>query len=881
MKLKILYMFLICTIISFAQMRDSIVIIQSSVIENESTTYFPGQVIKQDTVIIKTLKVDTRNPKHAPNIPTLISPVNNAINQATSLTLGWDGTDPDGDVLKYDIYFGTNPSPPQIAVNQSNESYTVSSLSYNTSYYWKVVAKDSKFSTPSSIWKFTTMTAPVVTYSVIVQSAPNGSTVPTAGTYIYNSGSSVIFTATANSGYLFDHWSVNGVNYTSNPLTRTITSDLTVIPYFVTVPPVNYSITVQSGPNGYTIPSTGTYTRASGSSFTVTAMPNAGYQFYRWTVNGVVNTSNPFVTTVTSNLVIIPSFTVIPSVNYSVVVQSSPNGTTTPTAGTYTYISGSSVTFSATPNSGYQFSNWTVNGTTNTSNPMVQIVNSNLTVIPYFVVTPPPITGNRWYIKKGSTGDGKSWNTAWGSFNIPWTSIKPGDVIYISGGATSTVYYETLTPQCQGTAANRITIIAGKYAPDNVGHSGRVIIDGQAQARDNSIFFDDYAAGSPAYITVKGLELRGATGGIEFNIDDTTPPLCVGVIIDSLYIYDWYDLAGIFVLGNTDDLIIQNCRIVTFLNDGVQTDCFHFNGNDTQHARKTVIRNNVILNKNQDPLAHNDAIQSVIADGFIIYNNIIINDSVYSTEGGGLPFILGSIDYNYSKPIQQRNPVILYNNFCYMGGVWYPNGNMGYTMWTRYYSDQAHQPLTYVINNTIVTNGPRVAGVGQEYKIDLFINNIDAMYCLPDGTLGESWRTGGTHGWHTNFSSWSGWRTNMPMDSIRHNLFWKQDNVQTLFTGGYTYHTGGTGGVSNWSDWLSKGGTGVNADPLFVKKFGYEPNQSLLDGTIKVNSPAIDKGENIQPYLDFFYNTWGIVLPKTDLTGKLRDNTPSIGAYEY
>ena len=41
---------------------------------------------------------------------------------------------------------------------------------------------------------------------------------------------------------------------------------------------------------------------------------------------------------------------------------------------------------------------------------------------------------------------------------------------------------------------------------------------------------------------------------------------------------------------------------------------------------------------------------------------------------------------------------------------------MGYNMWTRYYSDEAHQPLTYIINNTIVTNGPRMAGVGWEYK---------------------------------------------------------------------------------------------------------------------------------------------------------------------
>ena len=35
-----------------------------------------------------------------------------------------------------------------------------------------------------------------------------------------------------------------------------------------------------------------------------------------------------------------------------------------------------------------------------------------------------------------------------------------------------------------------------------------------------------------------------------------------------------------------------------------------------------------------------------------------------------------------------------------------------------------------------------------------------------------------------------------------------------------------TGGISGWTDWVSNyGGTGVNADPLFVNHIGYEPDQ--------------------------------------------------------
>ena len=489
------------------------------------------------------------------------------------------------------------------------------------------------------------------------------------------------------------------------------------------------------------------------------------------------------------------------------------------------------------------------------------------------------------YVNKNASGqnNGTSWDNAWQSFSaINWGLIQPGDNIFISGGTDSAVYYETLTPQCRGTSTQRITITAGRYSPSPSGHSGRVIIDGGGGVRDNCIFFDDYSGTAPAYITIKGFELREATGGIEFNIDNTGD-VCVENIIDSCYIYDWYDLAGIQIQGSAHRTIIQRNLIVTCLDCGDQTDCFHFNGTSAQHAEETIIRDNIILNRNQDPLAHNDAIQSVIADGFQVYRNIIVNDSVYSPEGGGLPFILGSIDYHYNQSIENRFPVILANNFCYMGGAWYPNANMGYTMWTRYYSDEAHQPLTFVFNNTIVTNGPRVAGTGQEYKIHLYVNNINAMYCLPDGTYGEDWRSSGTHGWHTNFSASSGWSNAMIQDSVRNNLFWKEDSVQTLFTGGWAYSNGGTGGISGWSDWISKGGTGLNRDPLFVQNFGHEPDQTALVPDLQAGSPAINAGEDIQPLLDWMYETWGdwYYIPNTDLYNNPRDNTPTIGAYEY
>jgi len=114
----------------------------------------------------------------------------------------------------------------------------------------------------------------------------------------------------------------------------------------------------------------------------------------------------------------------------------------------------------------------------------------------------------------------------------------------------------------------------------------------------------------------------------------------------------------------------------------------------------------------------------------------------------------------------------------------------------------------------------------------------------------------------------------MPVDSVRNNLFWK-DGLDIDFAGEYTGN-GNTGGVSGWSDWVSTyGGTGVHANPLLISNIGYEPDQGTLNGELQSNSPAINQGENIQALIESFG------LPWADINGNPRDNTPTIGAYEF
>jgi len=95
--------------------------------------------------------------KTAPNIPSNPSPSNNSTGQNFPfISLSWTGGDPDGDTVKYDLYFGTSATPPLYSSNITSTSYNKGGLVSYTTYYWKIVAKDGFNSVSGPVWKFTT-----------------------------------------------------------------------------------------------------------------------------------------------------------------------------------------------------------------------------------------------------------------------------------------------------------------------------------------------------------------------------------------------------------------------------------------------------------------------------------------------------------------------------------------------------------------------------------------------------------------------------------------------------------------------------------------------------------------------------------------------------
>jgi hypothetical protein len=95
-----------------------------------------------------------------PNTPTLVSPLNNATNQATSLTLSWN---PSSWATSYRLQVSIDPAFVTAVVDDatlSSPSRVVSSLNNRTTYYWKVSATNSAGASAfSSAWSFTTIVA--------------------------------------------------------------------------------------------------------------------------------------------------------------------------------------------------------------------------------------------------------------------------------------------------------------------------------------------------------------------------------------------------------------------------------------------------------------------------------------------------------------------------------------------------------------------------------------------------------------------------------------------------------------------------------------------------------------------------------------------------
>lgn len=193
------------------------------------------------------------------------------------------------------------------------------------------------------------------TYNISTSASPaNGGSTSGGGSFSY--GDDVTVRAVPSSGYTFVNWTQGGaIASTNSNYSFTVTSGMTLVANFSQI---TYTVALSSAPSsGGTSSGGGTY--GSGTTATATATPSTGYRFVNWTQGGTAVSANPVYTfTVTGNTTLVANFAVA---DYTITTTVSPAGSGTASGGG-SFNHGASVTVRATPASGYQFTNWTENG---------------------------------------------------------------------------------------------------------------------------------------------------------------------------------------------------------------------------------------------------------------------------------------------------------------------------------------------------------------------------------------------------------------------------------------------------------------------------------------------------------------------------------------
>ncbi|MEL6590088.1 MAG: hypothetical protein AAFQ68_08415, partial [Bacteroidota bacterium] len=111
---------------------------------------YSGKVIASDDEgLSRSIDFSVRteaSPNALPEAFALVYPPKDSQNLDLEPLLQWEASsDPEGDQLSYDIYLDTNPIPTTLrSENQNNTQYQISGLDEETTYYWKVIAKDGK-----------------------------------------------------------------------------------------------------------------------------------------------------------------------------------------------------------------------------------------------------------------------------------------------------------------------------------------------------------------------------------------------------------------------------------------------------------------------------------------------------------------------------------------------------------------------------------------------------------------------------------------------------------------------------------------------------------------------------------------------------------------
>jgi hypothetical protein len=127
---------------------------------------------------------------------------------------------------------------------------------------------------------------------------------------------------------------------------------------------VNYNLTIEVNGSGTTAPSSGSHSYDPGTVVDITATPASGWQFSEWVGSGIADPELASTTVVMDgDKTVTANFTQEAAAsNYDLTMSVNGSGTTAPSSGSHSYAQGTVVDITATPASGWHFSEWVGSG---------------------------------------------------------------------------------------------------------------------------------------------------------------------------------------------------------------------------------------------------------------------------------------------------------------------------------------------------------------------------------------------------------------------------------------------------------------------------------------------------------------------------------------
>lgn len=256
------------------------------------------------------------------------------------------------------------------------------------------------------------------TFTITATAGPNG-TISPSGSLTVNYGDTETYTITPSYGYrvldvVVDGVSVGPVNYYSF---TSVAANHTI---YATFALRTYTITATADPEGGIFPS-GAITVNHGTSYTFTAVPDAGYHIGRIMVDGISAGEGPSYTftNITANHTIHATFVIN---TYTITAAAGPHGTISP-SGSISVDHGGQRTFLITPDTGYRIADVQVDGRSVGAVPSYTFenVSTNHTISVFFTIQTFTITATA-----GDHGDIFPSGSVTANYGSSWTfSFSP------------------------------------------------------------------------------------------------------------------------------------------------------------------------------------------------------------------------------------------------------------------------------------------------------------------------------------------------------------------------------------------------------------------------------------------------------------------------